>query len=227
MSGPDRRQREAMHGDEYVQQFSHHRQIARVARLVGRVTLGPNVSILDAGCGTGVLAGLLAPHYGAYTGVDFSPAMVQKGRARVTEQGLTNCQFLCVDLVEHMRESRSTYDAIFMLDISEHVPDKEWESIVSAAFEALKPRGKVYLHTPNLDFWVERLKQRGWIRQFPEHVAVRDAKCNGRFFHDAGFTSVALTTLPHYNVLRLMHVFAGLPVVGRYFAARLWIVAVK
>ena len=105
--------------------------------------------------------------------------------------------------------------------------DQEWTGIVNAAWHALKPGRKVYLHTPNLDFAVERLKQRGWLRQFPEHVAVRDAGNNERFFNEAGFTSVVSDTLPHYNALHLLHFVAYIPVIGKYFLARLWVEAVK
>ena len=73
MSGPDRQQREAMHGDAYARQFAHERQTDRVARLVERIVLPSDANVLDAGCGTGILAELLAPRYGAYTGVNFSP----------------------------------------------------------------------------------------------------------------------------------------------------------
>lgn len=126
-----------------------------------------------------------------------------------------------------MRANGDAYDAVFMLDISEHVPDAEWSAIVAAAWHALRPGGRVYLHTPNLDFVVERLKQAGWMRQFPEHIAVRDAESNARFFRQAGFSRVECSTLPHYNVLRWLHPLSAIPGIGRYFAARLWIEAVK
>lgn len=227
MKGSNRQQREAMHGDAYAKQFAHERQTDRVARLVERIVLPRDAAVLDAGCGTGILAELLARRYGTYTGVDFSPAMVEECRARVAQQDLRNCEFLCVDLVEHMHGSKGEYDAIFMLDISEHVPDREWADIVAASRHALKSGGKVYLHTPNLDFAVERLKQRGWMRQLPEHVAVRDTKSNKQFFEKAGFMTVTVEALPHYNVLRLLHNFSGVPVIGKYFAARVWIEAVR
>lgn len=65
------------------------------------------------------------------------------------------------------------------------------------------------------------------MRELPEHVAMRDAKSVRQFFNEAGFTNVTVGALPDYNVLRLLHAFAGLPVIGKYFAARVWIEAVK
>lgn len=223
----DRQAREVMHGEQYVQQFANERQVARVVRLLEYVELSSDAVVLDAGCGTGILSGLLASRCGSYTGVDFSQAMLQEARTRAGREGLRNCEFICADLVEHMYAAEGIYDAIFMLDLSEHVPDAEWAGIVAAARHALQPGGKVYLHTPNLDFVVERLKQRGWMRQFPEHIAVRDAVGNANFFHDAGFAFVRCDMLPHYNVLRWLHPLASLPLIGRYFAARLWLVATR
>lgn len=222
-----REAREALHGEQYVRKFINERQSGRLARLAEHMMLPAGANVLDVGCGTGLLASLLASRYGTYTGVDFSQAMVQEARVRADVQELRNCRFLCGDAVDAMRAGVDAYHAIFLLDISEHVPDQEWADIVAAAWQALKPGGRVYLHTPNLDFVVERLKQWGWMRQFPEHIAVRDAQSNTQFFRAAGFKSVACETLPHYNVLRFLHPLAGLPAVGKYMAARLWVVAIK
>jgi len=227
MNAQDRKQREAMHGENYVHRFSHGRQHARVARLVDRIVLPPQARVLDAGCGTGLLAELLASRCASYTGVDFSQAMIDQARERAARLGLRGCEFVRADLVDHMRANGDAYDAVFMLDISGHVPDAEWSAIVAAAWHALRPGGRVYLHTPNLDFVVERLKQAGWMRQFPEHIAVRDAESNARFFRQAGFSRVECSTLPHYNVLRWLHPLSAIPGIGRYFAARLWIEAVR
>ncbi len=227
MTETNRQAREAMHGDDYVQRFSDKRQIARVARLVEHIELPISAKVMDVGCGTGILAGLLAPRYGSYTGIDFSEAMLQQARANARAGGLQHCDFLCADAVDVMRSQPGTWDAVFMLDISEHVPDAEWAGIVDAARLALKPGGKVYLHTPNLDFVLERLKHHGLMRQFPEHVAVRDARRNLGFFERAGYSAARCTTLPHYNILRWLHPLSGLPVVGKYLTARLWIVATR
>lgn len=53
MNAQDRKQREAMHGENYVHRFSHGRQHARVARLVDRIVLPPQARVLDAGCARG------------------------------------------------------------------------------------------------------------------------------------------------------------------------------
>lgn len=223
----DRQAREVLHGSQYVQRFSDERQVERVSRLMGLIDLPPRASVLDIGCGTGLLASLLATRYSSYTGVDFSQAMVHEARRLARERGLQECHFVVGDAVEAMRQTIAAYDAIFLLDISEHVPDDEWATIIEAAWHSLRSGGKVYLHTPNLDFVVERLKELGWMRQFPEHVAVRSAAGNMGFFRDAGYSSISCSALPHYNILRWLHPLTRLPLVGKFMAARLWIVATR
>jgi len=62
------------------------------------------------------------------------------------------------------------------MDFSEHVYDEEWREILRGIRSALKPTGRLYLHTPNAEFILEIMKARNLIlaRQ-PEHVAVRTA----------------------------------------------------
>ncbi len=221
----DLQERKNMHGEGYAQAFMNHKQILRVARLLDRAQFDTEMDVLDIGCGTGALAGLIAPKVQSYSGVDFSEAMIH--RAKESNESFTNCRFYCADAVELMQQSPATWDAIFMLDISEHVPDTEWREIVQASWQALKPGGKVYLHTPNLDFFIERFKDVGLMRQFPEHIAVRNEQDNMRFFEVAGFGTVKCFNLAHYNILRHLHPLSYLPFIGRYFSARLWVVASK
>lgn len=227
MKPDDRENREKLHSEEYVHRFNNERQFARVARLIKHLTLPPNADILDVGCGTGILSQLLSARYGSYVGVDFSQPMLQEAIKRAKFNKLNRCSFLRDDAIDVMKRNSNTYDAIFMLDISEHVPDNEWRLMIAAARHSLKNGGTVYLHTPNLDFFIERLKQFGIIKQFPEHIAVRNSEDNSNFFIEAGYTSVKHKTLAHYNMLQWIHPLSRLPLIGKYLGARLWITAIK
>ena len=214
-----------LHGSAYVEHFNNASQEQRVKQLVQRVSLPPDASILDIGCGTGILSRLLEGRYAQYSGIDFSEDMISA--ARDLTKGSAHCHFHCADAVGFLDGKIEQFDAIFLLDISEHVADQQWSAIVEAARPALKANGVVYLHTPNLDFFVELLKHHGWIRQFPEHIAVRSQAGNCHFFRDAGSSDVRVSKLPHYNALRYLHPLSRLPIAGKYLAARLWLVASK
>ena len=227
MNPVTRDDRQQLHGGEYVERFDTARQKTRVKRLLRRAQLPPEATILDVGCGTGLLAQLLHGRYARYIGVDFSRAMIETARNRTSAAGLTGTVYVCGDALDVMASHPAVFDAIFLLDISEHVPDGEWQTIINAAHSALKASGKVYLHTPNLEFFIEQLKHHGWMQQFPEHIAVRDAEANCRFFHNAGFSGIEFEKLAHYNILRFLHPVSHAPLLGKYFAARLWIAANK
>lgn len=223
MKQPDRAAREKLHSSDYVQEFSDRKQKARVEQLVGHLSLPENAKILDIGCGTGILAELLEGRYTHYTGIDFSREMVAAARGRYTDHD--EREFHCIDALEFLAGKSDKYDAIFLLDISEHVPDDEWAAITKLARPALTATGKVYLHTPNLEFIIELLKHCNWLRQFPEHIAVRSAAGNRHFFEQAGYSHISIRNLAHYNFLKWLHPLSKLPVIGKYLAARLWITA--
>ncbi len=66
--------------------------IRDAARLDGAQT------VLDAGCGPGLVCGALAPHCREITGVDVTLAMVEEASRRATEAGLKNTRFLEGDI---------------------------------------------------------------------------------------------------------------------------------
>lgn len=227
MEQPDRNERRAAHGKNYVERFSSDRQRRRLAGLIGHMKLSSQADVLDLGCGTGLLARLLSSRIKSYTGVDFSQPMISAARDMAAASHLANCDFLCGDAVDVMRRHADGFDAIFALDIAEHIPDNEWQEIVTKARASLKVGGVFYLHTPNLDFFIERMKQVGILRQFPEHIAVRTVRKNLAFFVEAQYSEFECKTLRHYNGLRALHQLVPLPFLGRFFAARVWITAIK
>jgi len=119
------------------------------------------------------------------------------------------------------------YDVAATLDFSEHIDDELAIDIYSAIRGSLRPGGRLYLHTPNLEFFMERARQFGIVRPFPEHIAVRDGAQNRALLEKAGFASdrISVEVIPHYNVLKHLHPLSKLPVVGPLFSARLWIEA--
>jgi len=218
----------AIHDDAYADEFLALEGSGRVDRVLAHVTIPPGAKVLDVGCGHGALLAKLDGRVGEYHGVDFAEPFIRSARKRAEEAGRTHCFFHLADVTEFASEHPGEFDIVFALDISEHVPDREWAAIVSSLRAALKPGGQMICHTPNLDFFIERMKEhRILMRQFAQHIAVRNVAQNVAFFEQAGFSRIHAMTLPHYNILRLLHPLSRLPVVGRYFAARVLIVAEK
>lgn len=220
----DKEDRIRVHSGAYVDMYER-KPIYRVARLVPKLRLKPDEDLVDIACGNAMLLPLIHDDVRSYQGVDFSPDFIDVARRRAAEYGITNCAFYCEDVVEFCNARKAQFDVATALDFSEHIDDAEFVSIFKSVCESLRMGGRLYLHTPNLDFVLERLKDKGILRQFPEHIAVRSASQLIDLLEQCGFErrNIALEVLPHYNVMRFLHPFRHLPFIGRLFAARLFI----
>jgi hypothetical protein len=110
------------------------------------------------------------------------------------------------------------------MDFSEHVFEYKWAEILTSIKKTLKPQGVLYLHTPNGEYFIEILKNKGVLAQYPEHVAVRGPGHNLTLLNDAGFKNIKIDYLAHYEWRQKPLALLGhIPFIGRYFKARLFI----
>jgi len=182
------------------------------------------MTVADFGCANGVLLDVIHHRVGRYMGVDFSAEFIAAARERQEKTGIVNASFHCEPIVEFCKQHPRAFDRGFALDFSEHVYDDDFREIAAAIHGSLKPNGRLYMHTPNAEFAVEILKDRGILRQHPEHVAVRNAENNIRLLKEANFRDVRVVYLSHYlKHVAWVDVFSNLPVLGKYFRARLFI----
>lgn len=225
---PDARTRAdslAMHSGDYVAMYER-KPISRVSRLVPLMKLSGKTRLVDFACGNAMLLEAAGDRVGHYTGVDFSADFIAAARRRAATIPGTPVQLYCQDIVGFCREHPGQFDVAAALDFTEHVRDEELLPILRAIRSSLVDGGKFYLHTPNLDFFLERMRESGFLlRQRPEHVAVRNLRQNLALLEEAGFSRSGTTAwmLPHYNILRSLHGLGRLPLVGRYFQARIFI----
>ena len=216
----------ALHSGDYVARYNR-KPLDRVKGLVPYMDVPEDAELGDFGCGNGMLLHALGDRRGRYHGVDFSPEFIRSAEAWADQAGLRNHAFHCGDIVSFCESHPGRFDRAATLDFSEHVGDDEAVAIYGAIRSAMKPGGKLYLHTPNLDFFVERLKDAGIMRQFPEHIAVRNGAQTAAMLERAGFAPgrISVRHIAHYNVLRAVDPLSRLPVVGKFFQARLWVEA--
>lgn len=206
----------AVHSGDYVELFKTFGP-ERIDRLVSQMRVGPTDRVADYGCGLGGLLHAL-PTFGSYDGVDFSPDFIREAERLSPDRG----RFHCRDIVSFCADHPAEYDVAATLDFSEHIDDATFVSIYSAIRSSLKPSGRLYLHTPNRSFFMERLKERGIVEQLRGHIAVRTADENESLLKQCGFNSVRIERIAHYNVLRHIHPLSR---ISDLFAARLWIEA--
>lgn len=103
-------------------------------------------SILDVGCGGGILAEAMALQGGVVTGVDMGREPLQVARLHALEQGvevkyqLSTAEALAESMPEH-------FEIVTCMEMLEHVPDPA--SVVNACARLCKPGGHLFFSTIN------------------------------------------------------------------------------
>lgn len=217
-----------LHSGPYVEMYEK-KPISRIRRLISMMNLKGGESIADFACGNAMLLPLVSSKVKHYYGVDFSKDFIDSAIHRASINKINNCTFFCMDIVSFCENHLMSFDIATALDFSEHIDDGDFIRIFSAIYSSLKTGGKLFMHTPNLDFFVERLKDKGVLHQFPEHIAVRNAAQNVAILEKCGFeiSRIHVRHISHYNVLKVLHLFSVLPWIGKFFSARLFIECTK
>lgn len=136
----------------------HHREVV-VPTLLSLLDPQLGESVLDIGCGQGVLAPYIAEVEACYTGIDVSPRLLDMARRRHGNAG----RFLLGDAcdlrrVQGLREG--SYDAVtFLLSIQDMNPLDR--ALASAAW-ALKPGGRLVALLTHPAFRIPRQSGWGW-----------------------------------------------------------------
>lgn len=113
-----------------------------------RLTTSPplsGLSILDVGCGGGLVAAPLARMGAAVTGIDASREAIGAARAYADQAGLAISYDVAA--VEELAERRTTFDVITALEIIEHVADIR--IFLAAAARLVSAGGLLILSTIN------------------------------------------------------------------------------
>lgn len=113
--------------------------VDRIGGLAGK-------SVLDVGCGGGILSEAMAQRGASVTGIDMGEAPLKVAKLHGLESGvqITYRQMTVEDLAE---ECPASFDLITCMEMLEHVPDPA--SVIRACVALLKPGGQLFLSTLN------------------------------------------------------------------------------
>jgi 2-polyprenyl-6-hydroxyphenyl methylase/3-demethylubiquinone-9 3-methyltransferase len=103
-------------------------------------------TVLDIGCGGGILAEALAGRGARVTGIDMAEMSLEVARMHLLESGL-EIDYQLATAEDFAARHGGEFDLVTCLEMLEHVPDPA--SIVAAAARTLKPGGKLLLSTLN------------------------------------------------------------------------------
>jgi len=114
--------------------------INSLAPLAGR-------SVLDVGCGGGILADAMARKGARVTGIDLSSKALKVAQLHALEAGTPDVQYREISAEALAAEQPSAYDIVTCMEMLEHVPDPS--SVVQACATLVKPGGWVFFSTIN------------------------------------------------------------------------------
>lgn len=109
------------------------------ARLSGK-------TVLDVGCGGGILAESMAARGANVTGIDMGEAPLEVARLHLLESG-QQVDYRRVPVEELAEEMPGHFDVVTCMEMLEHVPDPA--SVVAACATLVKPGGQVFFSTLN------------------------------------------------------------------------------
>ncbi len=103
-------------------------------------------SVLDVGCGGGILAEAMARSGAQVTGIELADKPLKVAQLHLLESGL-DVTYRKIAVEELARESPHSYEVVTCMEMLEHVPDPA--ATVHACAELLKPGGHAFFATLN------------------------------------------------------------------------------
>jgi SAM-dependent methyltransferase len=100
-------------------------------------------SVLDVGCGVGLMSRYVGQHFGELHGVDIAPGVVERAAAHFPEG-----KFQLYD-GQRIPFEDQTFDVAFTVCVLHHVPPAQWTSLVTEMARVLKPGGLLYIFEHN------------------------------------------------------------------------------
>ncbi len=110
-----------------------------------RATLA-NKTVVDVGCGGGILSESMAQRGAIVTGIDMGEAPLNVARLHQLESGV-KVDYQQITAEELAVEQPQAYDVVTCLEMLEHVPDPA--SVIRACAELVKPDGHIFFSTIN------------------------------------------------------------------------------
>ena len=104
-------------------------------------------TVLDVGCGGGILTEAMARRAAKVTGIDLASKPLGVARLHALESGVANVEYREIATEALAAESPGTFDVVTCMEMLEHVPDPS--AVVQACAHLTRPGGWVFFSTLN------------------------------------------------------------------------------
>ncbi len=159
---PGRYQYDALHHGVAVQRLWHRLKIEALVRVA---LPGPAETVVDVGCGSGVVADLLAGHAAEVHALDANPSAIDFARAQFPRPNL----HFHLGLADEVELPPASVDRVYLLEVIEHLYWEQLPVLFGRVARWLKPGGGVFLTTPNYrSAWPAIEKVMDLLRLAPE-----------------------------------------------------------
>ena len=158
-----------------------HDHIAFITAAAGMARVGGRPTrMLDVGCGSGTILGLMKQRGFDVVGVDFS---AEASRIAETQNGVK----VLVGSLKDAGFADASFDVVTLFHVLEHVTNPR--DVLSEAHRVLKPSGRLVLQVPNIDSWQFRLFGVKWYGlDIPRHVIDYSRQSICRLLDESDFT---------------------------------------
>ena len=104
-------------------------------------------TVLDVGCGGGILSESMAKSGANVTGIDLSEPALEVAKLHAMEAGVENLSYECCSTEDYAERHAGTFDIVTCMELLEHVPEPD--QVISACQRLLKPGGAAFFSTLN------------------------------------------------------------------------------
>lgn len=147
------------------------------------------VDVLDVGCGSGTLLGLLKHRGFGVTGLDFSAEAAAIAKA---ENGVD----VAVGTLEEAHFPAESFDVVTLFHVMEHVTNPRL--VLAQVSRVLKPNGVAILQVPNIESWQFKIFGARWYGlDIPRHVIDYSRNSMLKLLADSGFV---VNRIRHFNL---------------------------
>lgn len=168
---------------------SIYRRIALHGHVSFITAAGVQKDLLDVGCGSGTLLGLLKQRGFRVTGVDFS---AEAAGVAAQENGVR----VVVGSLAHAAFPDRSFDLVTLFHVMEHITNPR--DVLGEVARILRPDGAAILQVPNIDSWQFKLFGAKWYGlDIPRHVIDYSKDSMLQLLNDSGFVP---RRIRHFNL---------------------------